>query len=77
MNWGVASYPDCFMEPGILLESQFLLFPYHICVSLVIGTLSAYYGGIIDRIFVSFATLYGVPPIVIVLALIGGLGNRS
>ncbi len=57
---------------GIAIPVVLIIF----CVSLVIGTLSAYYGGIIDRIFVIICDIVmAFPPIVIVLALIGGLGQ--
>lgn len=57
---------------GIAIPVVLIIFS----VSLVIGTLSAYHGGIIDRLFVVICDIaMAFPPIVIVLALIGGLGQ--
>lgn len=45
-------------------------------ISLILGTLSAYYGKTFDRIFIVLCdTVMAFPPIVLVLALIGGLGQ--
>ncbi len=57
---------------GIAVPIVLIIF----CVSLVLGTLSAYYGGIVDRLFIVLCDIVmAFPPIVIVLALIGGLGQ--
>ncbi len=44
-------------------------------VSFIIGTISGYYGGIIDRLTISICDIFmAFPPMVLVLALIGFLG---
>lgn len=45
-------------------------------ISVVLGTLAAYYGGIVDRVFVVLMDIVmAFPPLVIILALIGSLGQ--
>jgi ABC-type dipeptide/oligopeptide/nickel transport system permease subunit len=57
---------------GIAVPIVLIIF----CVSLVLGTLSAYYGGIVDCVFIVLCDIVmAFPPIVIILALIGGLGQ--
>lgn len=43
--------------------------------SFLIGTISGYYGGVVDRVFISICDIFmAFPPMVLVLALIGLLG---
>ena len=44
-------------------------------ISFIVGTISGYYGGIVDRVIISICDIFmAFPPMVLVLALIGFLG---
>ncbi|QOR36166.1 ABC transporter permease subunit [Clostridium sp. 'deep sea'] len=46
------------------------------CLSLVLATFSAYYGGFIDRVFSIISDIFmSFPPLLVVLSLVGSLGQ--
>lgn len=57
---------------GIAIPSLLII----MTISIILGTVTAYYGGIIDRIFLSICDIVmAFPPLVIVLALVASLGQ--
>lgn len=61
--------------------SLFIAIPILIClvgISMTLGVLSAYFGGLFDKILIVICTVFiAFPPLVIVMSLIGSLGQGA